>query len=59
MKTRNLLKRLATMALSATLLAASAIPTFAAPVADATINMDAPCSMTLYKYDLTNGATRS
>ena len=56
MKTRNLLKRLATMALSATLLAASAVTAFAAPVADATINMDAPCSMTLYKYDLTNAA---
>ena len=56
MKTRNLLKRLATMALSATLLAASAVTAFAAPVKDATINMDAPCSLTIYKYDMTNAA---
>jgi hypothetical protein len=32
---------------------------FAAPVADATIDESRKGSMTIYKYDLTNGATRS
>ena len=31
----------------------------AAEVGDATINTDAKGSITIYKYDLTNGATRS
>lgn len=31
----------------------------AAPVAEATIDPNAKGSLTLYKYDLTNGATRS
>lgn len=30
------------------------VPMFAAEVADATVNMDAECSFTLYKYDWTN-----
>lgn len=35
------------------------VPMFAAEIAAATIDMDAECSFTLYKYDFTNGATRS
>lgn len=31
----------------------------AAPVADATIDTDAKASLTVFKYDITNGATRS
>lgn len=56
MKTSNLMRKIATAALSATMLMASAIPSFAAPIDDATIHMDAPCSISLYKYDLTNAA---
>ena len=38
----------------------SGIPSaFAADVADATIDTDASCSLTIFKYDFTNGATRS
>ena len=32
---------------------------FAAPVTEATIDQTKTGSMTIYKYDLTNGATRS
>lgn len=48
------MKQLATAALSAVVLLTSTLPAYAASVYDATIHMDAPCSLTLYKYDLTN-----
>lgn len=43
------------------LMCLSLIPmsTFAAEVPDATIDEDANCSLTIWKYDWTNGATRS
>ena len=34
-------------------------PAFAAEVKDATIDLNRKGSLTIYKYDLTNGATRS
>lgn len=44
----------------AAVLCLSCIPAaFAAPVDDATIDTTRKGSMTIYKYDLTNGATRS
>lgn len=52
------MKRMLTKVLSAclgTMMMLSCIPSaFAAPVADATINTDASCSLTMYKYDWTN-----
>ena len=36
-----------------------AVPASAAEYKDATIDVDAECSLTIWKYDWTNGATRS
>lgn len=54
MKISKRIRSIAAVALSAAMLMASAIPSLAAPIDDATIHTDAPCSLTLYKYDLTN-----
>ena len=44
----------------AVMMIVSCIPAvYAADVANATIDPDAKGSLTLFKYDLTNGATRS
>lgn len=50
----NFIKKLAATALSACLIAGTAVSAFASTVDDATIHMGAPCSLTIYKYDLTN-----
>ncbi len=54
MKLNEIRKRFATIALSMCVVASTAIPALAASVDDATIHMDTPCSLTIYKYDLTN-----
>lgn len=54
MKLNKFRKRIATIALSVCMIASTAIPAFAASVNDATIHTDTPCSLTIYKYDMTN-----
>ena len=52
-------KRIITLCLVLMLCLSSVPAVFAAEVADATIDMSRKGSLTIYKYDLTNGATRS
>ncbi len=47
------------LVLSLLLCISAPISASAAEVKDATIDMDAKGSLTIYKYDITNGATRS
>ena len=53
------LKKLRAMCLSVIMIFSCIPAAFAADVAGATIDETAKGSLTLYKYDLTNGATRS
>lgn len=50
------LSRIFSLLLVAAMLAAAALPALAAQTADATINMDAQCSIDIYKYDFTSAA---
>jgi len=52
-------KRIITMCLALVLCLSCVPAAFAAEVADATIDQSRKGSLTIYKYDLTNGATRS
>ncbi len=53
------MKRFFALALAAVMCLCSIPAVYAAPVADATIDTDAKASLTVFKYDITNGATRS
>lgn len=50
----KILKKAAALAMAAGIMLLSALPGQAASVGNATIHMDAPCSLNIYKYDLTN-----
>ncbi len=52
-------KKLLALCLALVLCVSCVVPVSAANVSDATIDTAAKGSLTLYKYDLTNGATRS
>ena len=52
-------KKIMCMCLALVLCLGCAPAVFAAEVADATIDQSRKGSLTIYKYDLTNGATRS
>ncbi len=52
MKTK--IKKALTLCLALLMCLGCAIPAFAAEAEDATINMDAACTLTIYKYDFTN-----
>ena len=53
------LKKILAMCLAVVAIVSSIPAVYAADVANATIDTSATGSLTLYKYDLTNGATRS
>lgn len=53
------MKKLLTCLLALVLVLTCVPAAFAAEVADATIDEDALCSLTIWKFDFTNGATRS
>ena len=55
---RNFTKMMS-LFLALTLLLCFPVGVSAAPFDDAVIDMDRKGSLTIYKYDLTNGATRS
>lgn len=48
-----------TLCLALIMCFSSVLSVSAAEVADATINHETDCSLTIFKYDWTNGATRS
>ena len=48
-----------TLCLALIMCFSSVLSVSAAEVADATINRENDCSLTIFKYDWTNGATRS
>ena len=48
-----------TLCLALLMCVTCAVPASAAEYKDATINVDAECSLTIWKFDWTNGATRS
>jgi len=52
-------KKLLAMCLAVIMMISCIPAVYAADVANATIDPDAKGSLTLFKYDLTNGATRS
>ena len=52
-------KKIISMCLALVLCLSCVPAAFAAEVADATIDQSRKGSLTIYKYDLTNGATRS
>ncbi len=52
-------KRILSLLFVVAILCSMAVGVSAAPVAEATIGTTKTGSMTIYKYDLTNGATRS
>ena len=53
------LKKILAMCLAVIMMLSCIPAVYAADVANATIDPDAKGSLTLFKYDLTNGATRS
>ena len=53
------LKKIMAMCLAVIMMLSCIPAVYAADVANATIDPDAKGSLTLFKYDLTNGATRS
>lgn len=53
------IKKAIALILALTALCSLAVGAYAAPVDEATIDMTRAGSVDLYKYDLTNGATRS
>ena len=59
MKTMKIMKKIFAMCLALALTLACVPAVFAADVGSATIDETAKGSLTIYKYDLTNGATRS
>ena len=59
MKTMKIMKKIFAMCLALALALACVPAVFAADVGSATIDETAKGSLTIYKYDLTNGATRS
>lgn len=59
MKTMKIMKKIFAMCLTLALALACVPAVFAADVSSATIDETAKGSLTIYKYDLTNGATRS
>ena len=52
-------RKIITLCLAFMLCLSCASAAFAAEVADAAIDEDALCSLTIWKFDFTNGATRS
>lgn len=51
---KNMIKKIAAAAAAAWALTAAVMPASAASIHDATIHTGTPCSLTIYKYDLTN-----
>ena len=58
-KTLKSLKKVMAMCLAVIMMLSCIPAVYAADVANATIDPNAKGSLTLFKYDLTNGATRS
>lgn len=56
---KNKIMKAISLCLALMMCLSCAISVSAAEVANATINQEADCSLTIFKYDWTNGATRS